>query len=173
MLSPLGRTAQPPAKRVVPQATDEELAKGFAAALTQMAAMSTTERRMTDFHATRVPTISIRDYVGRIFKFFRCSGACYILALIYIDRLLKKHPDIMFSPLSSHRLVLTSMLVAAKFHDDVFYSNAYYAKIGGLKVPELNALEAQFIKMLDWKFQVQAEEYDVYCSCCQRAAQGA
>ena len=28
------------------------------------------------------------------------------------------------------------VMLAAKFHDDLYYSNAYYAKVGGLQVKE-------------------------------------
>lgn len=32
------------------------------------------------------------------------------------------------------------MTVAAKFNDDLFYKNSYYAKVGGISVEELNNL---------------------------------
>jgi hypothetical protein len=35
-------------------------------------------------------------------------------------------------PLNTHRLLLTSVLLAAKLTDDDYFNNAYYAKVGAL-----------------------------------------
>eukprot|EP00186_Timspurckia_oligopyrenoides_P000967 CAMPEP_0182449136 /NCGR_PEP_ID=MMETSP1172-20130603/32034_1 /TAXON_ID=708627 /ORGANISM="Timspurckia oligopyrenoides, Strain CCMP3278" /LENGTH=145 /DNA_ID=CAMNT_0024646273 /DNA_START=354 /DNA_END=791 /DNA_ORIENTATION=+ len=50
-------------------------------------------------------------------------------------------------------------MISAKFHDDVFYTTGYYGKIGGLEVKELNALEIEMLKVLDFKLFVN--EMDV------------
>lgn len=152
---------------------DGELAAGFALALAKMAALATETGRMTGFHAVRAPGMSLPDYMARIHQFFGCSGPCYVLALIFIDRLIKRHPDIVISSLCSHRLLLISTMVAAKFHDDVFYSNAYYAKVGGVQLQEMNALEMRLLSLLAWKLRVLPEEYNVYRDMCKAAAQGA
>ncbi|CAE8625639.1 unnamed protein product, partial [Polarella glacialis] len=51
---------------------------------------------------------------------------------------------------------------AAKFQDDVFFTNAHYAKIGGLRVDELNALERRFCQLLDWRLFVKPGEFELY-----------
>lgn len=168
-LQPSGEAKAP----LQPVADEAVLVKGFAAALIRIAALETEDRRPTCFHAGCLPSITIGDYAGRIHKYFGCSGSCFVLALVYLDRLIKRHPDITIGPLSCHRLLITSMMVAAKFHDDVFYSNAYYAKIGGLCLQEINSLEAKLVKLLDWRLQVQPEEFNMYCHRCQAAAQEA
>jgi hypothetical protein len=33
------------------------------------------------------------------------------------------------------------MVVSAKFADDTFYKNSYYAKVGGISTEEMNNLE--------------------------------
>lgn len=149
----------------LPRASDEQLAEGFAAAILRMIDRSAAEEKLTCFHAVRPPPIQMREYLTRMQTFFGCSGACYVLGLLYLEKLLKKHPDIKLSPLSCHRLASTSLTVAVKFHDDVFHDNLYYAKIAGVKVAEFNALESRFIQLLDWKFKAQPDEYD---ACLQR-----
>jgi len=84
------------------------------------------------------------------------------MSMIYIDRLVRKLPDVVVTPLSVHRLLLISTVVAAKFNDDVFYTSAYYAKVGGVSVQEMNKLEARFVQMLDWNLHVHPEEYRIY-----------
>lgn len=152
---------------------DGELAAGFALALAKMAALATETGRMTGFHAVRAPGMSLPEYMARIHQFFGCSGASYVQALILIDRLIKRHPDIVISPLCCHRLLLITTVVAAKFHDDVFYSNAYYAKVGGVAVREMNVLEMRLLSLLAWKLRVLPEEYCVYQEMCKAAAKGA
>lgn len=154
-----------------PMATDEQLAEGLMATIMRRAVSAhDDDSRMTCFHAVRPPAMSIKDYMLRIQRYFGCSGSCYALGLIYIDRLVKRHPDIVVSQLSCHRLLITSMMVAAKFHDDVFFSNTYYARIGGVKVQEINALEARFVQLLEWKFQVLPEEYSAYQDTLREAS---
>ncbi|KAG9321254.1 hypothetical protein KVV02_001450, partial [Mortierella alpina] len=53
-----------------------------------------------------------------------------------------------------HRLLITCLMVAAKFTSDLFYSNARYAKVGGLSLPELNQLELEFL--FTTKFELNA-----------------
>lgn len=153
--------------------SDREVATGLAAALAQMVAMTAdTKAPLTRFHAEREPNISIRDYTARIARFFGCSGSCYVLGLVYIDRLIQRNPHIAVTSLSVHRLVFISLMVASKFHDDIFYSNSYYAKIGGLQLKEVNSLEARFLKFLDWKLQVNAVEFVKYRNLCLAMARG-
>lgn len=139
-----------------------QLVKGVGTALAQMAAMAPPQEAMTCFHSVRPPAMTIAAYLARIHKFFGACDECYVIGLLYIDRLIKLHPRFCVSPLSGHRLLLMGMTMAAKFHEDRFYSNAFYAKVGGLTLKEFNMLEARFVALLDWKFHVRPEEYALY-----------
>ena len=79
--------------------------------------------------------ISFTDF--RIHKYASCSNECFILALIYIDRLIQRN-NFLLTELNVHRVVITAVLLAAKFFDDAYYNNAYYAKVGGVLVSEMN-----------------------------------
>ena len=59
--------------------------------------------KTTRFHASKVPNISITDYVIRIHSYTKCSECCLIFALIYIDRLLQKYNDIQLCKRNVHR----------------------------------------------------------------------
>jgi len=119
-------------------------------------------RRVTPFHSVRPPSLTVQDYLNRIRKYFVASDECYVIALVYIDRVGKIDPAMTVSELNVHRLLVIAAMLAAKFHDDVYYSNNYYAKVGGLCLKEVNALEAKFLKILDWKLFVGPEEYQLY-----------
>ena len=71
----------------------------------------------TIFHGQRVPELSIKLYAERIFKYAQCSPSCFVLGLIYMERYLQQ-PNIYMTSFSVHRLLITSVVVAAKFIDD-------------------------------------------------------
>jgi hypothetical protein len=120
------------------------------------------QKEISRFHAVRAPSISLKEYLVRIARFFQCSPSCFVLALVYIDRALKLNASFLVDALSVHRLVLAAVAVAAKFFDDCYYSNAFYAKVGGIKVPELNALEVAFLDLIDWRLHVTAGDFRHY-----------
>lgn len=71
----------------------------------------------TVFHGVRAPSLTIRQYIDRIFKYFGCSPSCFVIAHIYVDRFLKG-TDGHLTSLNVHRLLITTIMVAAKFIDD-------------------------------------------------------
>eukprot|EP00401_Gymnodinium_catenatum_P020198 CAMPEP_0117515044 /NCGR_PEP_ID=MMETSP0784-20121206/30378_1 /TAXON_ID=39447 /ORGANISM="" /LENGTH=275 /DNA_ID=CAMNT_0005310851 /DNA_START=95 /DNA_END=922 /DNA_ORIENTATION=+ len=140
----------------------ESFVTALANVLTHLASLAGRPQRVTRFHAIRAPQLSVHDYLMRISTYFQCSDECFVLGLVYIDRIVKLHPEFTISNLNIHRLLVTSVMLAAKFFDDVYYSNSYYAKVGGVRTQELNALEALFLRLIEWRLHVLPEEYDSY-----------
>lgn len=54
------------------------------------------------------------------------------------------------------------MTVAVKFFEDTYYTNAYYAKVGGLPLKELNILEEEFLHLIDYRLHVSSEHFLQY-----------
>ncbi|XVE62993.1 hypothetical protein DITRI_Ditri06bG0164200 [Diplodiscus trichospermus] len=125
---------------------------------------------VTIFHGSKAPVLSIRQYVERIFKYSKCSNSCFVVALIYIDRFLQQM-DAHLTSLNVHRLLITSVMVAAKFMDDQCYNNAYYAKVGGVSTEEMNRLEMNFLFSLDFRLHVTTEAFNKYCSKVEKESQ--
>lgn len=141
--------------------------------LTSLASLAGRPQRVTKFHSVRMPQLTIRDYLMRIAKYFQCSRECFVLCLIYIDRIVKLHPEFTICNLNIHRLLVTGVMLAAKFFDDDYYSNAYYAKVGGIRTKEANVLECQFLQLIDWRLHVTPQEYDQYRGHVCAASRGA
>ena len=116
---------------------------------------------ITKFHALRPPSIGIRDYLERINKYANCSPECLVLMLIYIDRLIQKN-SLVLSSLNVHRIVITAVMIAAKFFDDQYFNNAYYAKVGGMPCAEVNSLELEFLFSIKFSLHVSTEVYGKY-----------
>ncbi|PWA75286.1 cyclin-P3-1 [Artemisia annua] len=118
---------------------------------------------LTVFHGSRAPELTIKEYIDRIFKYARCSPSCFVVAQVYMDRFVQCG-NVNLTSLSVHRLLITSIMLAAKFIDDAFYNNAYYAKVGGVTTAELNRLEMKFLFGLDFRLHVSLRTFGRYCS---------
>jgi len=118
--------------------------------------------KTTRFHSIRAPNMSISAYINRIHHYFKCSDECFVIALVYIDKLAKTDPALTVCDLTVHRLVVAAVMLAAKFHDDIYYSNAYYAKVGGLSLQEMNGLETSILSTLKFNVCVGGQEYQLY-----------
>lgn len=71
------------------------------------------------FHGVRAPSISIAKYLERIYKYTKCSPACFVVGYVYIDRLAHRHPGSLVVSLNVHRLLVTCVMIASKILDDV------------------------------------------------------
>lgn len=116
---------------------------------------------ITKFHALRPPSISIGDYCSRIYKYASCSPECFVLALVFIDRLIQRN-SLLLTSLNVHRIIITAVMLAAKFFDDAYFNNAYYAKVGGVPTSEVNALELEFLFSINFSLHVPTDVYEKY-----------
>lgn len=132
---------------------------------------SQTKDFITIFHGLRAPSLSIQQYIDRIFKYSCCSSSCFIVAYVYMERFIERK-SLFLTSLNIHRLLITSVMVAAKFMDDAFYNNAYYARVGGVSTAEMNKLEMKFLFSLDFRLHVSVQTFGNYCSILKREAKG-
>lgn len=51
-------------------------------------------------------------------------------------------------------MLIASIMLAAKFLDDQFFKNDYYARIGGITVKEINVSEMELLKVLDYQLMI-------------------
>lgn len=108
---------------------------------------------------------------NRIQKYFQCSYECFVCSLAYIELLLRNQQFVLNS-YSIHRVILTtysrnlvlrsSMVAAAKFYDDSFFTNDLYARIGGVPVDEMNNLELDFVFLINFSLLITPEEYQKF-----------
>ncbi|XP_051121922.1 cyclin-U4-1 [Andrographis paniculata] len=120
-------------------------------------------QKISVFHGLTRPTISVATYLERIFKYANCSPSCYIVAYVYLDRFTQRHPSLPINSFNVHRLLITSVMLSAKFLDDMYYNNAYYAKVGGISTTEMNFLEVDFLFGLGFHLNVTPATFQTYC----------
>ncbi|XP_020574447.1 cyclin-P4-1-like [Phalaenopsis equestris] len=120
------------------------------------------------FSGLEKPQISIPRYLERIFQFGHCSASCFAVAYIYLDRFLHLHPSVLVDSLNVHRFLITAVLTAVKFMEDRYYNNAYFAKVGGISLAEMNYLEVDFLFGLRFDLNVTPVVFASYCSILER-----
>ncbi|XP_021828406.1 cyclin-U4-1-like [Prunus avium] len=125
-------------------------------------------QRLSVFHSLTTPTITIHSYLQRIFKYADCSPSCFVVAYVYLDRFTQTQPLLPIDSFNIHRLLIASVLVSAKFMDDIYYNNAYYARVGGISTAEMNLLEVDLLFGLGFQLNVTPATFYTYCSYLQR-----
>lgn len=73
-----------------------------------------------------------------MFKYMNCSLSSYVYALVLIDRIQEYNPHFILHKKNVHRLLLAANVISAKYVDDFFYKNSFYANVGGINVKVLN-----------------------------------
>lgn len=70
----------------------------------------------------------------------------------------QEHTELAVTSLTVHRLVICAVLLAVKMTDDRYFNNAFFAKIGGIDLSELNTIELKMLQLLDYRTHVSTAE---------------
>lgn len=108
------------------------------------------------------PAISVSDYLHRLAKHATLTPPLLLSMVYYIDRLCALYTDFTINTLTVHRFLITAATVAAKGLSDSFWNNSTYARVGGVRVAELNMLELEFLYRVDWKIVPNPEVLIAY-----------
>ena len=116
---------------------------------------------VTMFHSSTLPAITISDYCHRINEYCTIEPCIYVVAFIYLKRMLLKYKNrFCFSEYMEHRLVLLAICIASKMWSDIDDYNDVYAKVGGISAKELHDLEVEFCFSNEFNFFVSDSEYN-------------
>eukprot|EP00127_Corallochytrium_limacisporum_P000253 Clim_evm21s8 gene=Clim_evmTU21s8 len=113
-----------------------------------------TDRYVTHFHSSCIPSIDILNYMRRFARYAPCTADVYLYILIYFDRALQANPSMVATLYNVHRLAITAFVIACKWSQDRYFTNSHYAKIGGLPVEELNHLELELLQEIKFDLYV-------------------
>ncbi len=113
------------------------------------------------FSSSKVPQISIEDYLKRIQTYSNMERNTLITSLIFIDRLCKIS-NLTLTYYNIHRILFTAVLISIKYNEDCYYDNKYYADIAGVKIKELKLLEYNFVQMINFNLFVTDDVFEKY-----------
>eukprot|EP01061_Rhynchopus_euleeides_P041480 TRINITY_DN7230_c2_g3_i1.p1 TRINITY_DN7230_c2_g3~~TRINITY_DN7230_c2_g3_i1.p1 ORF type:complete len:300 (+),score=122.13 TRINITY_DN7230_c2_g3_i1:351-1250(+) len=109
-------------------------------------------------------TLSVEKYVQRLSKYCALQEEDLITALILIDRVAADPMNnIWLCSTTFHRMFLIALTTSLKSRQDLFFSNPWYAKCGGVSLECFNKMEMGFIRMLDFNTFIEEDTYKEYC----------
>lgn len=111
----------------------------------------------TRFHGNTLPSIQLEQYLLRIHKYACQEPSLFVLIVLYAQRVHLTRPSFILDSKSIHRFIIASITIMIKCFCDKYYTNAFYAKVGGMSVQELNALELDLLYLMDWHLVVSIE----------------
>ena len=113
------------------------------------------------FISKKIPQISIEDFMKRLLKYSKMESSTLILILIYIDRVCF-FGKFQLNYYNIHKLILASMVVSIKYNEDDYFSNKFYAKVGGVTKEELDKLEYEFLSLIDFSLFIDGDLFSKY-----------
>ena len=111
------------------------------------------------FTSLSIPSISVCDYLHRLWKYSKMEETSLIIGLIYIEFLseLFYNDKIVLTEFNVHRILFCCIIIAVKFNKDKYYTNRYYSKIGGMDLRQLNEMEMELL--LNINFDLYIEDF--------------
>ncbi len=114
-----------------------------------------------------IASIKPKQFLDRFIQYTNQDPSCYVIALIYVNRFIDKAgiPNA-FNQFSFYRIFLTAMVLAIKWfeNEEKILDNKYYAKVGGIKVEDLDILEINFIDITKFNLWISKEEFRTFVS---------
>mgnify|MGYP000707297919 CR=1 FL=1 len=112
------------------------------------------------FYSLNVISISIENYIRRIIRFTHIEDSTLILAMIYIKRICQQNQKILLVERNVHKIFFASILLAIKINEDDTFTDSFYSVIAGIPLRELNRIESEFAKLINFKFFVYNENFE-------------
>lgn len=106
--------------------------------------------------STKNPQISINDMIKHILKNIICNAEDIDNVILYTVNLINniKIKGIYLNYLTTHRILLISILLACKICNDEHYDNKTWANMTGLKIIDINKMEITILKLFDFNLLV-------------------
>jgi len=106
--------------------------------------------------------MQIISMLTRIREDITLNAKCFVIALVYLDRIVKTNPSLRPCRRSIHRFLLAAVIVACKENQEFASEDEEYVRVCGLKLQEVATLEATMRNMLSGRTSVSEEEYKNY-----------
>lgn len=115
------------------------------------------------------PSITINDYIKRIFKSEIIDEENYDAIILHTINLLHylKTKGIYLNNYSCHRILSTLIMLSSKIIEENPYSNWYWATLCGVCLEDINMMERSIMQILDYNLHIvisQKQAINIYKS---------
>lgn len=104
---------------------------------------------------------SLMTFINRLVRYTNVYTGTLMATLVYLDRLKQKLPkNAQGLPCTRHRIFLSCLILASKFHNDSSPKNIHWAKYtdGLFSNTDVNLMERQLLYLLNWDIRVTNEQ---------------
>lgn len=112
-------TAPPSVISVLASLLDRAIARNDRAAVNRGNAAAVGDARSRAFESHQVLDMTIQSFLERIYRYARVAPPVYVVAYVYVDRLCQFNPGLRICSANAHRLLITTIMVASKFVEDL------------------------------------------------------
>lgn len=107
------------------------------------------------------PLPSLMTFISRLVRYTNVYTGTLMTTLVYLDRLRRRLPKTAQGlPCTRHRIFLSCLVLASKFHNDSLPKNVHWANYtdGLFSLKDLNLMERQLLYLLNWDMRVTSEQ---------------
>ncbi|CUM68356.1 uncharacterized protein PRCAT00006078001 [Priceomyces carsonii] len=107
------------------------------------------------------PLPSLMTFITKLVRYTNVYTGTLMACLVYLNRLKEKLPkNAQGIPCTRHRILLSCLILAAKYHNDSSPKNVHWAKYtdGLFNLKDINLMERQLMYLLNWDLRVSNEE---------------
>lgn len=107
------------------------------------------------------PLPSLMTFISRLVRYTNVYSGTLMTTLVYLDRLKQTLPkNAQGLPCTRHRIFLSCLILASKFHNDLLPKNVHWADYtdGLFSTSDVNLMERQLLYLLNWNLRVSNDE---------------
>ena len=116
----------------------------------------------TPFDNEKLPNSSLQNCLMRIYEEMKCLDSCFVIAFMYIDRMLDYNPGFVLSRLNANRLIISSLILSIKYVDDTRSDITLLSSITGEQISKLNELKSKMAELLRYNLYIDPNVYSQY-----------
>ena len=100
----------------------------------------------------KIPSMTINKYIINVLSTYIIPPDDIDGVILYTINILNniKTKGLYLNHLTSHRIIIISLMLASKLYIDEYYSNYCWASISGYKLTDINKMEITFLKFFDF-----------------------
>lgn len=116
------------------------------------------------------PSVFYVALLSRFAEYTYISPSSLLAAIIYLDRLCSRYPRLLLTSRNIEKLLVAAVRVSSKVVDLRSVNNKNIANIFGIGLSEINEMEAEFLKLMDFDFFLSPTEFNNYAHLLQMPA---
>ncbi|KIJ45217.1 hypothetical protein M422DRAFT_251401 [Sphaerobolus stellatus SS14] len=105
------------------------------------------------------PTTAFVQFMQKLLQTTQVSQSVIVLSLHYIYRLKEENHFTSGQAGSEFRVAVVALMLANKFVDDNTYTNKTWSDVSGIDLEEINRMEREFLRGVDYRLYVNTETY--------------